>query len=79
MPRANWDILVKYPVPVPPSSLLAQFQHLITDIVEQTQNLMFRNRNLRRTRDLLLPRLVSGELDVSELELAEVEEIPANI
>ena len=77
MPRANWDILVKYSVPVPPSSLLAQFQHLITDIVEQTQNLMFRNRNLRRTRDLLLPRLVSGELDVSELEIVGVEEVEA--
>lgn len=30
--------------------------------------------NLRRTRDLLLPRLMSGELDVSELEIAGLEE-----
>jgi type I restriction enzyme, S subunit len=77
MPRANWDILVKYPVPVPPQDLLSQFQRLIIDIVEQTQNLMFRNRNLRRTRDLLLPRLVSGELDVSELEIVGATEAAA--
>jgi type I restriction enzyme S subunit len=28
-----------------------------------------RNATLRQTRDLLLPRLVSGELDVAELEI----------
>lgn len=27
------------------------------------------NRNLRRTRDLLLPKLISGALDVSKLEI----------
>lgn len=27
------------------------------------------NANLRRTRDLLLPKLISGELDVSELNI----------
>ncbi|CAM3712234.1 Type I restriction modification DNA specificity domain-containing protein [Deinococcus frigens] len=32
-------------------------------------NLERRNTNLRRTRDLLLPRLVSGELDVSNLDI----------
>lgn len=35
--------------------------------------LLARNRNLRRTRALPLPRLVSGELDVSELDIAGVE------
>jgi len=33
-----------------------------------------KNTTLRRTRDLLLPRLVSGELDVSELDIAISEE-----
>ena len=28
-----------------------------------------RNRLLRRTRDLLLPKLISGELNVSELKI----------
>ena len=30
---------------------------------------MLRNINLRQTRDLLLPKLISGELDVSELDI----------
>jgi len=30
-----------------------------------------KNRILRETRDLLLPRLVSGEMDVSNVEIME--------
>jgi type I restriction enzyme, S subunit len=30
-------------------------------------NLQRKNANLRQTRDLLLPRLISGELDVSRI------------
>ncbi len=64
MPRANWKVLVKYPVLIPPKLLLEQFNQITQDIVEFIHNLLFRNRNLRQTRDLLLPRLVSGEIDV---------------
>ena len=32
--------------------------------------LMQMNQNLRKTRDLLLPRLISGRLDVEELDIA---------
>ena len=70
MPRANWDVLMKYPVFLPPQPLLEQFNQIIEDFVEMTQNLLFCNRNLQRTRDLLLPRLVSGEMDVSKVEVA---------
>jgi type I restriction enzyme S subunit len=69
MPRANWDVLVEYPIPVPPEHLLRQFNHLLEDAVSLVQNLLFQNRTLRTTRDLLLPRLVSGEVDVSEVAL----------
>jgi hypothetical protein len=31
--------------------------------------MVFRNRNLRQTRDLLLPKLVSGEVEVSGLDI----------
>jgi type I restriction enzyme S subunit len=32
-------------------------------------NLLDRNAVLRQTRDFLLPKLISGELDVSELDI----------
>ena len=63
MPRANWKVLIKYPVVIPPQPILARFDEFIRDIVDQIQNMIFRNRNLRRTRDLLLPKLISGEVE----------------
>ncbi len=52
--------------------ILDIFHHITEDVLALQQTLQSRNANLRRQRDLLLPRLVSGELDVSELELAGV-------
>jgi type I restriction enzyme S subunit len=69
MPRADWDVLKQYPVVLPPSDVLARFNSFVKDIVDNIHNLIFRNRYLRQTRDLLLPKLISGELDVSELEI----------
>jgi len=42
-----------------------------------TLSLKRRNDALRRTRDLLLPNLISGELDVSQLDIAVPEEVGA--
>jgi len=65
MPRAKWKILKKeYKVAVPPSSILRQFNDTMQSIVGQIHNLIHRNHTLRETRDLLLPRLVVGEVDV---------------
>jgi type I restriction enzyme S subunit len=70
MPRANWDVLVKYQLAFPPQPIMRQFNEFIIEIVSLLQNFIFRNKSLRRTRDLLLPKLISGELDVSELDIA---------
>ncbi len=74
MPRANWDVLVKYQIPMPHQGILGQFNELMSEIVSQLHNFVFRNNTLRRTRDLLLPRLISGEVDVSALDIAVTEE-----
>ena len=57
---------------VPPITRLEEFQSLVADMLQHQHNLLRRNAVLRRTRDLLLPRLVSGDLDVAELEIAGV-------
>ncbi len=69
MPRANWEVLVKYPIALPPQPVLYHFNGLVKEIVLQIQNLIFRTRNLRKTRDLLLPKLISGEVDVERVEV----------
>lgn len=72
MPRANWDVLTKYPLPLPDATLLEHFNGTIQPIVGMLQNLVFGNRNLRSTRDFLLPKLVSGEVPVeAAVELVE--------
>jgi type I restriction enzyme S subunit len=70
MPRANWDVLTKYPLPIPPSPLLSTFSKCVNDAVGLIHKLAFKNRNLRRTRDLLLPKLVSGSLSVENVDIA---------
>lgn len=72
MPRANWAALLEYPVPLPPADLLATFDAFVLPALAQIQTLTMKNRNLRQTRDLLLPRLISGELDVSKLAMPEI-------
>lgn len=67
MPRANWGVLRQYPVPTPPDELQARFSDFMGKVVATVSNYVLRNRNLRTTRDLLLPKLISGELDVSTL------------
>jgi type I restriction enzyme S subunit len=76
MPRADWSVLVEYPVIIPQQKVLCQFNELIENILGQIQNLTFRSRNLRDTRNLLLPKLISGEVDVSSTtNLLEAESV----
>ena len=64
MPRANWDVLKKYLVIIPKGEVADKFSALFADVIAQQQTLIFQTQNLRRTRDLLLPRLLSGQIDV---------------
>lgn len=69
MPRANWDVLVKYAVSKPDQQTLIAFNQLVGNIVDLIINTIFRKRNLRRTRDLLLPKLISGEIRIENVEV----------
>ncbi len=64
MPRADWKLMVKYPVAIPPKGLLTGFSETISAITDQLKVLGFQNRKLKAARDLLLPRLMSGEMAV---------------
>ena len=58
-----------YFLPNPDQDLLRQFECIIAPLFKQVQNLWEKITNLRQTRDLLLPKLISGEIDVSELDI----------
>jgi type I restriction enzyme S subunit len=58
------------PILVPSQSIADKFLEVSSPIGRQIETLLRKNELLREARDLLLPRLISGELDVSELELS---------
>lgn len=64
MPRADWKQMQQYSVQLPPDGLLSSFDSVIQDIIGQLKTLSFTNQKLRAARDLLLPRLMSGEIAV---------------
>ena len=53
---------------IPPRNILGPFDQIVSPIFEQLQALQRQTQNLRRTRDLLLPRLLSGQIDVGDVE-----------
>ena len=67
MPRANWKVMRAFPIAIPSVSLLKRFNDVIGNLVDLICNLVLSTRALRLTRDLLLPRLISGELDVNDI------------
>ncbi len=49
---------------VPPQRLLAEFDTFVVPQFDQVRNLEIQNQKLRTARDLLLPKLMSGEIAV---------------
>ena len=54
----------------PTKSIVAKFEEVVEPTSLELANLTIKNANLRQTRALLLPKLISGEIDVSELDIA---------
>lgn len=51
-------------------SIIKQFNLIVTPLFEEIKNIISRNKVLKQARDLLLPRLISGEIDVESMEIA---------
>ncbi len=57
------------PIMVPPPEMMDAFCGLVSPLFAGVRSLREKSNVLKRTRDLLLPRLISGELDVAELNV----------
>ena len=68
-PKISQANLNKVPVVIPSEAELFSFDSMIQPYFAQIRNLRAENDRLAATRDALLPKLMSGELDVSELNL----------
>jgi type I restriction enzyme S subunit len=70
IPYARWrGGLANMPIVMPPSALAEQFQTVSEPMLRALQDSGSMLANLRAARDLLLPRLVSGEIDVEDLDI----------
>jgi len=57
------------PILLPPKELIELFDNKVEPLLGLLFNLAKKNQTLRKKRDLLLPKLISGEIDVSNLEI----------
>ncbi len=73
-PTLNRNDIHGLSVILPPQKTLEQFNHFVEPLLILKNNLLKRNDNLRQTRDLLLPKLISGEINVENVG-AEIEQV----
>ena len=69
MKHIKRSALAEVKLALPPLELRDEFERTARPMLDLQLNLSRQLRALREARDLLLPRLVSGDLDVSELDL----------
>ena len=61
---ASAKLLVDFNILIPPLTLAALFVDQVNPLRQQIQTLLQQNASLRQARDLLLPRLMNGEIVV---------------
>lgn len=69
-PGINQTGVKGLPIILPPDEILEEFESFVEPLLADLFNLAKQNNVVRLTRDLLLPRLISGELDVSDLDIS---------
>ena len=63
-PNANARVLAGAEMLVPPPRLQHDFHEFVEPLVDEREVLQLQNQKLRVARDLLLPRLMSGEISL---------------
>ena len=63
------DILKGYTISKPDKKTLNSFDELVAPMFDNMKIIARENRLLSELRDSILPKLMSGELDVSELDI----------
>lgn len=64
MPRTNWKDMSSYKVVLPPDKLVEAFDRTIAPTVIVIRSNIVQSRTLASIRDVLLPKLLSGEIRV---------------
>lgn len=69
MPRASAKDLLSYKIIKPNAQILCKFEELIAPIWKKGNSNIEQNTKLKQMIETLLPKLLSGNIDVSNLNL----------
>lgn len=71
---ASAGVITDIDILLPDKNVLDQFGEVMNLLRQLLNTLLKKSENLRKSRDLLLPKLISGKIDVSDLNI-DIEEI----
>ena len=72
MPRVSWKAMSAYKVAIPPDKLAGEFSEVVNAFALKMLLNIEESRSLAELRDTILPKLISGELDVSQIEVTDL-------
>jgi len=64
MPRVGWESISNYKIVLPPEHLVAQFNKITSPFYDEIIDNNQQSATLAQVRDSLLPKLMSGEIEV---------------
>ena len=67
--RATPKSTLDFALCLPPDSVIEDFCRIVTPMYDMIASNIIENQSLKKTRDSLRPRLMSGELDVSNMDI----------
>jgi type I restriction enzyme S subunit len=68
MPRTSWSEMARFEILVPDARVAQVFTSLVAPLIQAIRSHIFQSRTLASIRDILLPKLLSGEIRVREAE-----------
>lgn len=68
MPSVKWDDFIDYEFAIPKDiNKIKNYNHLVLPLIHKIENNVLEIQRLTKLRDTLLPKLMSGEIDVSQI------------
>ena len=64
--RATPKATLDFPIMLPPDSIIEEFCQIVSPMYDLISKNIIENQSLAKARDIMLPKLMNGELDVSD-------------
>jgi type I restriction enzyme S subunit len=66
VPSLTTELLNRIPIIIPDAEILSRFEEIVNSLFEKIQDNIDENETLKNLRDSLLPKLMSGQITVSD-------------